>query len=150
MGMIFMTYGNIYVARVAMGFNDLQTVRAFIEADAYDGPSIILAYSHCIAHGINMAKGMDAQKAAVESGHYPLFRFNPSVADQGLNPLKMDSKQPSISYQDFAYRETRFKMLTKSKPERARNLIELAQKEASERWYLYQAWADMEYGDGKE
>jgi pyruvate-ferredoxin/flavodoxin oxidoreductase len=149
MGMIFMTYGNIYVARVAMGYNDLQTVRAFIEADAYDGPSIIMAYSHCIAHGIEMNKGMEEQKAAVESGHYPLFRFNPMLALEGQNPLKLDSKAPSIAYEDFAYRETRFKMLTKSKPERAKKLLELAQKEARSRWQLYEGWAAMEYGDGK-
>jgi len=150
MGMIFMTYGNIYVARIAMGYNDLQTVRAFIEADAYDGPSIIMAYSHCIAHGINMAKGMDEQKAAVESGHYPLFRFNPDMAEKGENPLKLDSKAPSIPYRDYAYRETRFKMLTKSKPERAKKLIELAQQEATNRWHLYKEWAAIEYGNGAE
>lgn len=144
-GMIFMTYGNIYVARVAMGYNDLQTVRAFMEADAYDGPSIIIAYSHCIAHGINMAKGMEAQKAAVESGHYPLFRFNPLNALEGKNPLKLDSKAPSIKYEDFAYNETRFKMLAKSKPERAKMLLEMAQKETTARWRLYEGWAHMEY-----
>ncbi len=147
MGMIFMTYGNIYVARVAMGYNDLQTVRAFVEADAYDGPSIIIAYSHCIAHGIPMHKGLEEQKAAVESGHYPLFRFNPAVAEQGLNPLKLDSKAPSITYEEFAYRETRFKMLTKSMPERAKTLLKAAQKATSDRWHLYENWAAMEYGD---
>ncbi|MBN1543014.1 pyruvate:ferredoxin (flavodoxin) oxidoreductase, partial [candidate division KSB1 bacterium] len=149
MGMIFMTYGNIYVARVAMGYNDLQVVRAFLEADAYDGPSIILAYSHCIAHGIAMNKGMQAQKAAVESGHYPLFRYNPLKAAEGVNPLKLDSKAPSISYEDFAYNETRFKMLTKSQPERAKVLLELAQKEVDSRWHLYQAWAAMEQKEGE-
>ena len=144
MGMIFMTYGNIYVARIAMGYNDLQTVRAFMEADAYDGPSIILAYSHCIAHGINMAKGMDSQKAAVESGHYPLFRYNPANELEGKNPFKLDSKAPSISYKDFAYQETRFKMLTKSKPERAKTLLDYAQKETNERWKFYENWAKLE------
>jgi pyruvate-ferredoxin/flavodoxin oxidoreductase len=143
MGMIFMTYGNIYVARIAMGYNDLQTVRAFMEADAYDGPSIILAYSHCIAHGINMAKGMDSQKAAVESGHYPLFRYNPSNKLEGKNPFKLDSKAPSISYKDFAYQETRFKMLTKSKPERAKLLLDYAQKETTDRWKIYENWANL-------
>lgn len=150
MGMIFMTYGNIYVARVAMGYNDLQTVRAFLEADAYDGPSIIIAYSHCIAHGIEMEKGMEEQKAAVESGHFTLFRFNPMVALQGQNPLKLDSKAPSISYEDFAYRETRFKMLTKSMPDRAKQLLQSAQKSVSDRWKLYKNWAAMEYGDGQK
>ncbi len=150
MGMIFMTYGNIYVARIAMGYNDLQTVRAFMEADAYDGPSIIMAYSHCIAHGIAMHKGMEEQRAAVESGHYPLFRFNPLVEKEGQNPLKLDSKAPSIAYEDFAYRETRFKMLTKSKPERAKLLLDLAQKETQARWHLYEKWASMEYGESKK
>jgi pyruvate-ferredoxin/flavodoxin oxidoreductase len=147
-GMIFITYGNIYVARVAMGFNDLQTVRAFTEADAYAGPSIIIAYSHCISHGIDMAKGMEAQKAAVESGHYPLFRFNPDLAKEGKNPLKLDSKTPSISYEDYAYQETRFKMLTKIKPERAKMLLEMAQNEVNARWNLYQGLAGIDYGNG--
>ncbi len=145
LGMIFMTYGNIYVARVAMGYNDLQVIRALQEADAYDGPSIVIAYSHCIAHGITMSDGLKEQKAAVESGHYPLFRFDPNKADSGQNPLKLDSKAPSISYEDFAYTETRFKMLTKSKPERAKMLIDKAQKEVNSRWHLYKSWADMEY-----
>jgi len=149
MGMIFMTYGNIYVARVAMGYNDLQTIRAFMEADAYDGPSIIIAYSHCIAHGINMSKGMEEQKAAVESGHYPLFRYNPTLAKLGQNPLSLDSKAPKISYEEFAYRENRFKMLTKSMPERAKMLLEMAQQEVNSRFHLYQAWAALDYGNGK-
>jgi pyruvate-ferredoxin/flavodoxin oxidoreductase len=149
MGMIFMTYGNIYVARVAMGYNDLGVVRAMMEADAYDGPSIIIAYSHCIAHGINMAKGMEEQKKAVESGHYPLFRYNPELAAQGQNPLKLDSKAPSISFEDFAYGETRFKMLTKSEPERAKMLLKAAQLSTTSRWKLYEEWANMQYGDAK-
>lgn len=144
-GMIFMTYGNIYVARVAMGYNDLQTVKAFIEADAYDGPSIIFAYSHCIAHGIVMHKGMEEQKAAVESGHYQLFRYNPMLAHEGKNPLTLDSKEPKISFEDFAYRENRFKMLTKSKPERAKMLLDMAQKEIKSRHHLYSEWADIKY-----
>ncbi|NLP09992.1 pyruvate:ferredoxin (flavodoxin) oxidoreductase [bacterium] len=150
MGMIFMTYGNIYVARTAMGFNDLQTVRAFIEADAYDGPSIIMAYSHCIAHGIAMHKGMEEQKAAVESGHYILFRYNPMLAAQGQNPLKLDSKAPAIKYEDFAYRETRFKMLTKSMPDRAKSLLQQAQASIHSRWNMYEGWAAMKYGEGEE
>jgi pyruvate-ferredoxin/flavodoxin oxidoreductase len=147
MGMIFMTYSNIYVARIAMGYNLLQTIKAFLEADAYEGPSIILAYSHCIAHGINMEQGLDAQKRAVESGHYPLFRFNPMLAKDNQNPLKLDSKDPSILYEEFAYQETRFKMLTKSKPERAKLLIDMAQKATKARWNIYKAWAEMEYGE---
>jgi len=150
MGMIFMTYGNIYVARTAMGFNDLQTVRAFIEADAYDGPSIIMAYSHCIAHGIAMHKGMEEQKAAVESGHYILFSYNPLLAAQGQNPLKLDSKAPAIKFEDFAYRETRFKMLTKSMPDRAKSLLQQAQASIYSRWNMYEGWAAMKYGEGEE
>ncbi|NOY59493.1 MAG: pyruvate:ferredoxin (flavodoxin) oxidoreductase, partial [Calditrichaeota bacterium] len=150
MGMIFMTYGNIYVAKIAMGYNDLQTVRAFLEADAYDGPSIIIAYSHCIAHGINMAKGMDQQKAAVESGHHSLFRFNPDLVKEGKNPLKLDSKPPSISYEDYAYKETRFKMLAKSQPERAKELLNLAHQDVRSRWHLYEEWAAFNYSESKE
>ncbi len=149
LGMIFMTYGNIYVARVAMGYNDLGVVRAMLEADAYEGPSIIIAYAHCIAHGINMAKGMEEQKKAVESGHYPLFRYNPVLAAQGQNPLKLDSKAPSLSYEEFAYSETRFKMLTKSAPERAQMLLQAAQKNVAERWKLYQMWAEMAVNEVK-
>ncbi|MBN1482706.1 pyruvate:ferredoxin (flavodoxin) oxidoreductase [candidate division KSB1 bacterium] len=147
MGMIFMTYGNIYVARVAMGYSDIGVVRAMLEADAYDGPSIIIAYSHCIAHGINMAKGLEEQKKAVECGHFPLFRYNPILAEQGQNPLKLDSKAPSIKFEDFAYGETRFKMLTKSKPERAKMLINKAQAEVKTRWKLYEQWANMNFAD---
>ncbi len=149
-GMIFMTYGNIYVARVAMGYNDLQVVKAMMEADAYDGPSIIFAYSHCIAHGINMAKGMEEQKAAVESGHYQLFRFNPENAAEGKNPLILDSKPPKITFEDFAYRENRFKMLTKSQPERAKMLLGLAQEDITKRIKIYQEWAAMDYSNGNE
>ncbi len=149
MGMIFMTYGNIYVARVAMGYSDVGVVRALLEADAYDGPSIVIAYSHCIAQGINMAKGLDEQKKAVESGHYPLFRFNPMMVEQGQNPLKLDSKKPSIKFEDFAYGETRFKMLTKSQPERAKMLLEKAQADIAMRWRMYEQWANMSY-NGEE
>ncbi len=146
LGMIAMAYGNIYVAKVAMGANDLQTVKAFIEAEAYDGPSLILAYSHCIAHGINMRLGMETQKAAVDCGHWPLYRFNPELANEGKNPLKLDSRDPKISYQDFAYQQTRFKMLTKSQPEAAKKLIELGQEDVTERWHLYKQMATLDYG----
>ena len=150
MGMIAMSYGNIYVAHVAMGANDLQTVKAFLEAEAYDGPSIILAYSHCIAHGINMRKGYDTQKQAVESGHWPLYRYNPDLVKENKNPLQLDSRDPKISYQDFAYNQTRFKMLTKSKPERARELLKHAQEDVNSRWSLYRQMADMKYGQSDE
>ncbi len=145
LGMIAMSYGNIYVAKVAMGSNDLQTVKAFLEAEAYNGPSLIIAYSHCIAHGINMEKGMDNQKAAVDSGHWPLFRFNPALALEGKNPLKLDSKAPKIPFKQYAYMETRYKMLTKSKPEEAKRLIELAQGDTTSRWHLYEQMANLKY-----
>jgi pyruvate-ferredoxin/flavodoxin oxidoreductase len=149
MGMIFTTYGNIYVARVAMGYSDVGVVRALLEADAYDGPSIIIAYSHCIAHGINMAKGLEQQQKAVNSGHYPLFRFNPMLAEQGQNPLKLDSKPPTIRFEDFAYSETRYKMLSKSNPEQSKALIDQAQAEISARWKMYEQLAGMNYGSDK-
>ncbi|MDM7914532.1 MAG: pyruvate:ferredoxin (flavodoxin) oxidoreductase, partial [Candidatus Eisenbacteria bacterium] len=141
-----MAYGTAYVARVAMGAKDSQTLDAFLEADAYDGPSIIIAYSHCIAHGIDMTHGMQNQKAAVDSGYWPLFRFNPDKAARGENPLSLDSKAPSIPLKDYAYRETRYKMLTKSKPEDAARLIEQAQKDVVSRWHLYDRMARLVYG----
>ncbi|MDX9754305.1 MAG: pyruvate:ferredoxin (flavodoxin) oxidoreductase [bacterium] len=146
MGMIAMSYGHIYVARVAMGANDLQTVKAFREAEAYDGPSLILAYSHCIAHGINMRTGLDTQKAAVESGHWPLYRYNPAVAVEGKNPLTLDSRDPKLTYEDFAYQQNRFRMLLKSNPEQAKKLAVLGQREVSARWSLYRQMAEMDYG----
>jgi pyruvate-ferredoxin/flavodoxin oxidoreductase len=145
LGMLAMGYGNIFVAKVAMGANDLQTVKAFLEAEAYNGPSLIIAYSHCIAHGIDMEKGMESQKAAVDSGHWPLFRYNPALAHEGKNPLKLDSKAPKIPFIQYSYMETRYKMLTKSKPEEAKRLIELAQKDTTSRWHLYEQMAEMKY-----
>jgi pyruvate-ferredoxin/flavodoxin oxidoreductase len=138
LALLAVSYGNIYVARVAMGASDIQTVRAFMEAEAYDGPSIIIAYSHCIAHGIDMRKGMSNQKAAVESGYWPLFRFNPALLKDGQNPFKLDSKAAKISLKDYAYMETRYKMLTKSQPEHAEKLIKLAQEDVNERWTIYE------------
>ena len=132
-----MTYGTVYVATIAMGANDGQTVKAITEAEAYEGTSLIIAYSHCIAHGINMTKAMDNQKAAVASGHWPLIRFNPELAAQGQNPLILDSAKPKISFEEYAYNENRFKMLVKSRPEDAKRLFELAQKDADTRWQFY-------------
>ncbi len=132
-----MTYGSVYVANVAMGAKDEHTVRAFIEAERYDGPSLIIAYSHCIAHGTNMTTAMQDQKAAVASGYWPLFRFNPDLAKEGKNPLQLDSGDPKVKFEEYAYRQNRFKILTKSKPELAKNLMELAQKDVDERWTVY-------------
>ncbi len=118
--MMAMQYGNVYVGRVAMGANDAHTVKTFIEAEAHPGPSIIIAYSHCIAHGYNMLHGFDQQKAAVQSGHFPLFRYNPALAAEGKNPFQLDSKAPSISFDKYAYNETRYTMLVRSNPEAAK------------------------------
>jgi len=138
LGLIAMSYGNVYVANIAMGSNDMQSIRAIIEAEAYDGPSIIIAYSHCIAHGIDMAKGMTNQKAAVESGHWPLYRFNPMLALEGKNPFKLDSKAPTKRFEDYAYMETRYKMLTKSNPEAAKFLMKEAEEDVQKRWKFYE------------
>jgi len=150
LAMMAMSYGNVYVAKVAMGSNDLQTLKAFLEAEAYDGPSIIIAYSHCIAHGINMAKGMEAQKLAVDSGHWPLFRYNPENVKEGKNPMKLDSKAPKIKLEDYLYNETRYKMLTKSHPEEAKKLLALAQEEVLKKWKFYEQMAEMDYSNKKE
>ena len=146
LSMMAMTYGNVYVAKVAMGSNDVQTLRAFIEAEAYDGPSLIIAYSHCIAHGINMAKGLESQKLAVDSGYWPLFRYNPESALEGKNPLKLDSKAPKIKLEDYIYKETRYKMLTKSHPNEAKKLLAGAQEEVIKKWKFYEQMASFEVG----
>jgi pyruvate-ferredoxin/flavodoxin oxidoreductase len=146
LGMIYMTYGNVYVAQVAMGARDVQTVRAFVEAESYDGPSLVIAYSHCIAHGINMRTGFDQQQLAVDSGAWVLYRYDPRRAEKGLNPLQLDSKAPKIPVKDYAYNETRFKMLTQSKPEEAARLIALMQQDVDERWRMYEQLASLDYG----
>jgi len=143
LALLAMTYGNIYVARVAMGANDAHTVRVFLEAEAFDGPSLIIAYSHCIAHGYDMVHGLEQQKAAVLSGYWPLFRYNPDLAKEGKNPLKLDSKAPSIPLERYAYNETRYTMLAQTHPAAARDLLALAQEDVRKRWRLYEHWAAM-------
>ena len=138
LGLMAMSYGNVYVASVAMGAKDEHTLRAFLEAEAYDGPSLIIAYSHCIAHGINMTTGMSDQKTAVDSGQWLLYRYHPDRAEQGENPLTLDSRAPSKRVQDFLFMETRFKMLTKSRPEEAKELWKLAQHDADTRYRMYE------------
>jgi len=138
LGMMAMSYGNVYVAKVALGSNDTQTVRAFLEAEAYDGPSLIIAYSHCIAHGINMGLAMHNQKAAVDSGYWQLYRYNPELVKENKNPFKLESKGLKIPLKDFAYMETRYKMLLKSQPERAKKLMIEAQKDVNEKWNMYE------------
>lgn len=140
LGLMAMCYGNIYVARVALGANPRQTLQAFLEAEAYDGPSLIIAYSHCIAHGINMQKGLEQQRLAVQSGHWLLFRYHPDLAAQGKSPLILDSRPPSIPLKSYAYNETRFKMLAMSRPQEAERLLQLAQADVERRWQLYQRW----------
>ncbi len=141
LGLMAMAYRNCYVATVAMGYSDVQTVRAFTEAEQYDGPSLIIAYSHCIAHGIDMAKGLDHQRGIVDSGAWTLYRFNPALYAKGENPLKLDSKPPTLTYEQWAMTETRFKSLTQIMPERAKALMEQGQREAVARVKLYQALA---------
>lgn len=143
LGIIAMTYRDVYVAKIAMGSNDVQTVKAIIEAEKFDGPSIIIAYSQCIAHGINMAKGMDNQKAAVDSGHWPMFRYNPDNRKEGKKTLSLDSKPPKIPFEKYAYMETRFKMLTKSHPDAAKKLMKLAQEDVDYRYHFIQKMADI-------
>jgi pyruvate-ferredoxin/flavodoxin oxidoreductase len=144
LAMMAMTYGNIYVARVAMGGNDTHTVKAFLEAEAYEGPSLIVSYCHCIAHGYDMAHGLEQQKAAVLSGYWPLFRYNPDLVKEGKNPLQLDSKAPTLPLKDYAYNETRYTILARSKPEQARWLLEQAEEDVRTRWRLYEHWAAMQ------
>jgi pyruvate-ferredoxin/flavodoxin oxidoreductase len=144
LGMMAVNYGTVYVAQIAMGASDSQTMRAILEAEAYDGPSLIIAYSHCIAHGYDMAKGLDQQKLAAQSGYWPLYRFNPELRAQGKKPLKLDSKAPKIPLEDYMYNENRFRMLTKSNPERAKELLADAQKAVNTRWHIYEQMAQMD------
>jgi len=145
LGLIAMAYGYVYVARVAMGASDQQTLNAFLEADTYDGPSLIIAYSHCIAHGIDMRKGLEQQKLAVQSGFWPLYRYNPAFIAEGKNPLTIDSKDPSIPLDQYIYNETRYRMLVQSDEQRAEDLLKLAQKDVRSRWEYYKQMAAMHY-----
>ncbi|MEJ2349044.1 MAG: pyruvate:ferredoxin (flavodoxin) oxidoreductase [Anaerolineales bacterium] len=150
LGMIAMAYGYVYVARVAMGASDQQTLRAFMEADAYDGPSLIIAYSHCIEHGYDLVHGLEQQKLAVQSGFWPLYRFNPDLIAQGKNPLTIDSKAPTVSLEEYAYNETRYRMLLQSDEQRAEALMKEAKKDVARRWNLYRQMAAMHYGNGSK
>jgi len=145
LGLMLTNYGTVYVAQVAMGANTSQTVRAFVEAERYNGPSIIIAYSHCIAHGINMSHGLEQEELAVKSGAWMLYRYNPDLIAKGKNPMQLDSKEPSISYQDYAYTENRFRTLKSKDPERAKKLIELGQQDSDRRWNFYKQLSEMDY-----
>jgi pyruvate-ferredoxin/flavodoxin oxidoreductase len=144
LGMISMTYGNIYVAQVSMGANPNQVVKAFVEAEAYDGPSLIIAYSHCIAHGIDMETGLDEQKAAVASGHFPLYRYSPELSRQGKNPLTLDSRDPTMKFSEHALKENRFNILTKSDPEIAKKLMAEADRLTAAKYDLLKKLAALE------
>jgi pyruvate-ferredoxin/flavodoxin oxidoreductase len=150
LGMMAMAYGHVYVASVAFGAKDSQTVRAFLEAESYDGPSLIIAYSHCIAHGYNMSDALDHQTAAVESGAWPMYRFDPRRTAMGENPLKLDARAPKISFAEYALTETRFRMLMKTNPERSKRLLEEAQRVVQAKYDMYQQLANLHYGAGND
>jgi len=147
LGMMVMSYGYIYVAQVAMGASDIQTLKAFREAESYDGPSLIIAYSPCIAHGYDMANSLEQSSLAVKSGLWPLYRFDPRLAEEGKNPLQLDSKKPRIPLPEFAYNETRFRMLVQSNEKRAEMLMAKAQQGINERWTLYEQMSKLSYDD---
>jgi pyruvate-ferredoxin/flavodoxin oxidoreductase len=142
LGAIARAYGNVYVAQISMGANELQATKALLEADAWPGPSLVIAYSTCIAHGIDMTKSMTHQKDAVKSGYWPLYRFHPSETEDG-QPFKLDSRAPSIPVRDFVADETRFAILERTHPEDAHRLAQLAQADADERWRYYEQLAGM-------
>jgi len=146
LAMMAVNYGNVYVARVAFGSNDMQTLKAFNEAEAYEGTSIILAYAHCIAHGYDLVHGLDQQKLAVLSGHWPLFRYHPQLAEQGKPAFQLDSKAPSIPLEKYIYNETRYTMLRHGHPEEAAHLLREAQDDVLKRWKLYEHMASMSFG----
>ncbi len=151
LAVLAMTYGNVYVARVSLGGSDTQTIKAMLEAEAYPGPSLIIAYGNCIAHGYEMAVGMEHQKAAVQSGYWPLLRYNPLLLHEGKNPLQLDSRAPSVPLEKYMYSENRFNMLAKSDPDTAKNLLHLAQEDVWNRWRLYENWAAMKVnGEAKK
>ena len=150
LGLIAMSYGYVYVARVAMGSSDAQTLKAFIEAESYPGPSLIIAYSHCIAHGIDMMKGLNQQKLAVQAGMWPLLRYDPRLLETGQNPLTIDSKEPSIPPQEYMYNETRYRMLVQSDEARAEMLLKQVTEDNKKRLNYYRQMAAMHYNASEE
>ena len=144
-GMMAISYGYIYVAQIAMGANMNQAIKAIREAESYNGPSLVIAYSHCINHGINMVKGMQIQKDAVECGLWPLYRFDPRLVDEGKNPFQLDSKEPNYNLADFMYNQVRFKSLKTANPDRAAALLAQAEKTARRRWQEYKYLADRPF-----
>ena len=146
LGMLAVSYGNVYVAQVAMGANPAHTVRAFTEAESYPGPSLLLTYSHCIAQGINMTTAMTHQKDAVQSGFWPLYRYDPRLAHGGKLPFQLDSRKPKMSFEKFAMQEARFGMLARTDPEHAKHLFALAQGDIDDTWNYYSQMAGIERG----
>jgi pyruvate-ferredoxin/flavodoxin oxidoreductase len=138
LGLFAMSYGNVYVAQVALGADDGHTLRCFREAEAFEGPSLIIAYSPCIAHGYDLVHGLEQQKLAVQSAHWPLFRYHPALAREGRNPFTLDSKGPSVPLRKYAYNETRYTMLAHAHPETAEALLAEAERDALERWRRYE------------
>ncbi|MCL1958193.1 MAG: thiamine pyrophosphate-dependent enzyme, partial [Spirochaetes bacterium] len=145
LGAIAMSYGYVYVAKVSMGANMNQVIKAFREAESYDGPSLIIAYSHCINHGIDMSKGLEQGKAVVTSGLWPLYRYDPRLKDQGKNPFQLDSKEATTSIEDFMYKEVRFKSLKAASPARADALLAKAKSHAERVWKEYKYIADRPF-----
>jgi pyruvate-ferredoxin/flavodoxin oxidoreductase len=144
LGLLVMSYGNVYVATVAMGADDMHTVKAFLEAESYPGPSLIIAYSHCIAHGYDLVHGLEQQKNAVLAGAWPLFRYDPRLRDAGKNPLQLDAKAPSIPLKQYAYNETRYTMLAQADPDAGRRALAMAEDDVRRRWRLYEQLAARE------
>jgi pyruvate-ferredoxin/flavodoxin oxidoreductase len=150
LGMIATAYGDVYVGQIAMGADMPHTVKVFAEAEAHRGPSLVIAYSHCIAHGIDMSTAMTHQRDAVASGYWPLWRYEPDAVRRGEHPFHLDSKRPSIAVSAFASKEARFAMLGRSDPMRAEDLARLAQEDVDARWRLYEQMAEVDRGDGRE
>jgi pyruvate-ferredoxin/flavodoxin oxidoreductase len=150
LAMMAMAYGNVYVGQVAFGAKDVQTLKTFLEAESYDGPSLLICYSPCIAHGVDLSNNIRQQDLAVASGHWPLFRYDPRKAEQGENPLHMDSKAPSIPYRDFTATEARFSVLTRTHPEAAERFLRSAQKQVKTRFFLYEQLAQLAMANMEE
>jgi len=144
LGMIAAAYGSVYVAQVAMGADNAQTVKALAEAETWDGPSLVIAYSTCIEHGIDMATSMTHQGEAVKSGFWPLWRYDPRLADDGGRPMQLDSRAPTLPLKEFQAKEARFAMLARTRPVEAEALVKLAQADAAERRHLYEQLAGVE------
>lgn len=148
LALLAMSYENVYVANIALGAKDVQTLRTFVEAEAHHGPSLIIAYAPCISQGVDMKNSLTQQKLAVDSGHCLLFRFDPKRLQQGENPMHLDSKEPSVPYKDYMQTETRFSMLWQSHPESAEKLLQQAQHEVTQRYHFFKQLSEMDWDEG--